>query len=238
MHVITKFISVTFCVSGAASDWYWMRPQKTGCYNPYQRFLCKHWGSVVGGSFLNAFFEIPTLLIELIVCHPQTCCSKLGTVCYNTCSCCTCFFDLVRTDAYAYINMTGIPFCNAARQCKKVNERCPSFIGSHSPMKHYRFAAHVLCVSAVFLMTWFILRRRVWFSNFWHYVILIVVIYMIVTWFIDIHASASEGIQTSYLVERELEGGNFSHMQRVLPSFRTPLEHIERRVHGEGDGFC
>jgi hypothetical protein len=27
-------------------------------------------------------------------------------------------------------------------------------------------------------------------------------------------------------------------MQRLLPSFRTPLEHIERRLHGEGDGFC
>ena len=47
---------VNFCVSGAAVDWYWHRPAKTGCFAPFQRFLCKNWGSVVGGSFLNAFF--------------------------------------------------------------------------------------------------------------------------------------------------------------------------------------
>lgn len=227
-----------FCVSGTAADWYWLRPQKTGCYAAYQRFLCKHWGSVVGGSFLNAFFEIPTLIMELLICHPQTCCSKLGTTCYNTCSCFTCFFDLVRTDAYSYINMSGIPFCNSARQCKKINERCPAFIGSHSPMKHFRFAAHVFCVAAVFLMTWFILRKRVWYSNFWHYVILIVVIYAVLTWFVSIQADAAEGLQTAFLSERELENGNFRYMQRLLPSFRNPLEHIERRIHGEGDGFC
>lgn len=45
-----------FCVSGTATDWYWNRPQKTSCYNTYQRLICKNWGSVVGGSFLNAFF--------------------------------------------------------------------------------------------------------------------------------------------------------------------------------------
>ena len=68
-------------------------------------------------------------------------------------------------------------------------------------MKHYRFAAHVLCVAAVFLMTWFILRARMWQPGFWNYVLLIVVIYMIVTWFVDIHADSAEGLQTSYLSE-------------------------------------
>lgn len=193
-----------FCVSGAASDWYWLRPQKTGCYAPYQRLVCKHWGSVVGGSFLNAFFAIPTFIMELFICHPQTCCSKLGTTCYNSCSCCNCFWDLVRTDAYSYINMSGIPFCNAARQTKKINDRCPAYIGNQSPMKHYSFAAHVFCVAAVFLMTWFILRKRVPFHGFWHIAILIFVIYGVLTWFISIHSDAAEGIQTSYLAEREL----------------------------------
>ena len=105
-------------------------------------------------------------------------------------------------------------------------------------MKHFRFAAHVFCVAAVFLMTWFILRKRVAHSNFWHYVILIVVIYAILTWFINIQADAAEGLQTSYLAERELENGDFRVMQRLIPSYRAPLEHIERRIHGEGDGFC
>lgn len=52
-----------FCVSGNAVDWYWYRPTQTSCYAPYQRLVCKHWGSVVGGSFLGAFFQIPTLIV-------------------------------------------------------------------------------------------------------------------------------------------------------------------------------
>ena len=106
---------------------------------------------------------------------------------------------MVRTDAYSYINMSGIPFCNSARQCKKICDHSDHFIGGYSPMKHYRFAAHILCVAAVVLMTWFILRARVGHPNFWHWVLLVVVIYTIVTWFVDIHADAAEGIQTSYL---------------------------------------
>lgn len=105
-------------------------------------------------------------------------------------------------------------------------------------MNHYRFAAHAFLISAAILMTWFILRARVWNANLWHWIVLIVVLYAILNWFINILGDAAEGIQTSFLVERELENGNFKYMQRLLPSFRTPLEHIERRIHGEGDGFC
>ena len=187
---------------------------------------------------MNAFFEIPTLIVEMLVCHPRACCPKLGTCCYNSCSSITCCFDLVRQDAYSYINMSGIPFCNSARQCKKICESSPTFIGSHSPMKHYKFAAHVFCVAAVFLMTWFILRKRVNFPGFWHYAILITLIYMCVTWFIDVQAAAAEGLQTSYLAERELENGDHNYMQRVLPSYRKELEHMERRPVKEGDGHC
>lgn len=48
------YYSVNFCVSGNAVDWYWSR--QSSCYQSYQRLVCKNWGSVVGGSFLNAFF--------------------------------------------------------------------------------------------------------------------------------------------------------------------------------------
>lgn len=237
MHVHINLLIVNFCVSGNATDWYWYRPQNTNCYASYQRLVCKHWGSVVGGSFLNSFFTIPKYLIELIVCHPQACCPGLGSTCYNSCSWFTCLFDLVRADAYSYMNISGIPFCNSARQAKKVNERNPTFIGSHSPMDHYRFAATTFVTAAAILACWFILRARVWRISLWHWIVLIVVIYAIVNWFINILADAAEGLQTSFLVERELENGNFKYMQRLMPSFRSPLEHIERRLHGEGDGY-
>lgn len=41
----------------------------------------------------------------------------MGTICYGSLNVLTCLFDLVRTDSYAYINIAGIPFCNASRQC-------------------------------------------------------------------------------------------------------------------------
>lgn len=44
-----------FCVSGAATNWYWSNGPQVW-YNPLVRLFTRHWGSVVGGSFLNAFF--------------------------------------------------------------------------------------------------------------------------------------------------------------------------------------
>lgn len=48
------FILVTFCVTGNAVDWYWKGRCNT--FSSIMRLLCRNWGSVVGGSFLNAFF--------------------------------------------------------------------------------------------------------------------------------------------------------------------------------------
>lgn len=189
MHVHIKFNLVNFCVSGNTVDWYWTK--QSSYYLPYQRLFCKNLGSVIGGSFLNAFFGIPALIVELLTCHPNTCCSKLGTVCYNTCNIFTCFFDLVRTDAYSYINLTGIPFCDAARQCNMLCDRSKQFVGYHSAMKHSRFSAHVACVSFVFLWSFWILNYRTFNYDLWNIAILICLIYGTVTWFIGINNDAA-----------------------------------------------
>lgn len=83
-------------------------------------------------------------------------------------------------------------------------------------MKHYRFAAHVFCVVAVLLMGYLILRFRVINVGFWHLVVLLVVIYAIVTWFVEIHADAAEGIQTSFLAEHYSSEG-YPYMQKCIP---------------------
>lgn len=95
--------------------------------------------------------------------------------------------------------MSGIPFCNSARQAKKINERNPTYIGSHSPVGHYRVAAQTFLIPVTLLATWFILRARVWNANLWHWIVLTVVLYSILQWFINILADAAEGLQTSYL---------------------------------------
>jgi len=71
----------------------------------------------VGGSFLNAFFNIIDFLLEVLRCYPDGACGACAPCCGLIFDCCANFFDLVRTDVYAYINLTGIAYCNAARNC-------------------------------------------------------------------------------------------------------------------------
>ena len=53
------FNLVNFVVSGNAVEWYFKTVSESRhCTKPFVRLLTKHWGSVVGGSFLNAFFKI------------------------------------------------------------------------------------------------------------------------------------------------------------------------------------
>ena len=48
--------SFNFCVSGNAVEYYWYKNGKRICLNSFKNLICKHWGSVVAGSFINAFF--------------------------------------------------------------------------------------------------------------------------------------------------------------------------------------
>ena len=135
------------------------------------------------------------------MCHPEACCSRAGTFCENACNPFTCFFDIVRTDAYSYINLSGVPFCDSARNCSHVCHKSKQFIGNHSSIKHLRFMIFTFLISLLCFMTQWILNYRTLNIGFWHLVIGVVVIYAIVSWFIEIHTASAEALQTSYLVE-------------------------------------
>lgn len=115
----------------------------------------------------------------------------MGVFCYNTCTCFTSFFDLVRADSYSYINITGIPFCNAGRECKKICDNSKIFVGYHSPIKHYRFISHVFLLTSLLIASLFIVQARLWEFGFWHVTLIVVVIYVTITWFIGIHADSA-----------------------------------------------
>lgn len=55
-------------VSGNAIEWYFRNENnnfKSHCCHPFSRLLCKNWGSVAGGSFLNAFFNLFDLVSDI-----------------------------------------------------------------------------------------------------------------------------------------------------------------------------
>jgi hypothetical protein len=59
-------ILVNFVISGNAVEWYFKTvTQSRHCTKPMMRLLTKHWGSVVGGSFLHAFFKIFDMFSDL-----------------------------------------------------------------------------------------------------------------------------------------------------------------------------
>jgi hypothetical protein len=63
-----------------------------------------NFGSVAGGSFINGFFYFPSLIINLI-------CPRIDFFLCN-------IFDLVRSDSYSYIGLTGNSYCPSVRQCQ------------------------------------------------------------------------------------------------------------------------
>lgn len=196
---------VNFCVSGRATYWYWNNPEGK-CHTPLQKLITHHWGSVVGGSFLNAFFEIPTLLVELVTCHSTTCCAKIGKSCEERC-CWGHFFNLVRTDAYSYITLSGLPFCNSARQCHELCFRGEQFVAGYNPLKHYRFAASVFLTTISYLLAHIYANKRVDYFTWWHFITLVVLSYAVICWFVNIDADAAEGIATSFLAEYNISSG-------------------------------
>ena len=117
IHVHYLLNLVNFIISGNATEWYVREGKTTNCCLPVSRLFKFNFGSVVGGSFLNAFFNFIDFLFETFRCYPDGCCGVCAPCSTAFSKCCGCFFDLVRNDAYAYINLTGIPYCNAARNC-------------------------------------------------------------------------------------------------------------------------
>ena len=161
------------------------------CCRSFSRLMKYNFGSVVGGSFLNAFFNFFDFVFEIFRCYPEGNCAA----CASCCSCfskfCGCFFDLVRNDTYAYINLTGIPYCNAARNCQKLCRSSHIFVGTQSVMYLYRLAAHVFCIGFTVLFGYWFMKLRIDDINTQSLILILLLSYCFVTYFIDIHADSA-----------------------------------------------
>lgn len=86
--------------------------------------ICKHFGSVVAGAFMIGFFTVADFIFDTIAPSKHEinqgasgCKGFLYSIYEKTCGKIVSFFDLVRSDAMAYISLTGNPYCNSSRYC-------------------------------------------------------------------------------------------------------------------------
>ena len=161
--------------------------------------ICKHLGSVIGGSFIIAFFTFFDFIFDFFKPDPNSDINSCYPKCYNF-VCSHSIFDLVRTDALAYINLTGNPYCNSARYCEYLCKRSAILDNSQSSSRIYRLCAHFLICG---IMVLFALYVKGVIST---YAIIIIVINTIFvsTLFISLHSDASEAILIIFLVDEEL----------------------------------
>lgn len=120
------------------------------------------------------------------------------TKCYNVCCiCCVKIFDLIRSDAMAFINLTGNPFCNSARYCEYLCDRSIIMDYSQSTSRAYRICAHFLLTG---IMAIFALYVK---GNISIYALIVVMVQtlFISTLLISVHADATEAIQIVFLAE-------------------------------------
>lgn len=166
-----------------------------------------HLGSVIGGSFLNAFFNIIDFVFESLRCYPDGRCNKMAP-------CCNIIFEtflgflcnLVRTDVYSYVNMAGIPYCNACRNCEEINRKSNEFVGAQSIEFFYRGCSYISCVGICFIICYFIEKNRIDAINFESLIVILLLTYCILAYFIDFHANAAEGIHVTSVLERHFGG--------------------------------
>ena len=180
---------VNFCVSNHSVNYYLKRDCGL-CQIPATfKLILLHFGSLVGGSFINAFFFIPDMIGDFVrICIPgesENCCTKL--------------LDLVRSDAYSYIALTGNPFCNSAKYCEYLTNESMACDGNQSSMRIYRICAHLCIVGTTSILGLYI-KGTV--EAYTIAAVLILGIF-VSTFIISYHSDASEALLIMFLLEEE-----------------------------------
>ena len=156
----------------------------------FSRLLRCHFGSVVGGAFLNGFFNLIDFLLEALRCYPDGACPPCASCCDCLLGCCGDIFDLVRTDVYAYINLTGIAYCNAARNCEHLIAESALFVGSQSLLYFYRISAYCFTIGGVLIVSYFIQKDKLeGEANLVSLLLIAFFSYCVLNWFVDLHAN-------------------------------------------------
>ena len=160
----------------------------------FKLLVLKHFGSIVGGSFVNSFLLVPDMMND-IFCGSEG--DKKDWCCGNT-------LDLVRSDAYAYIAVNGTAFCNSAKYCEYLCNETMCTDNTQSSMRIYRVGAHIV------ITTFASIAALLFKGSIEPYFIIITLVFgvFISTFFISYHADAAEALQIMFLMSEEFTKRN------------------------------
>ena len=117
-------------------------------------------------------------------------------ICFQTCcNPCLKVFELVRSDALAFVNLSGNPYCNSSRYCEYLCEKSLLMDGSQATSRTYRICAHMLIASIVILISMYLDGSL---SFGFAFIILLLSIF-ISTYFISLHPDIAESILIVFL---------------------------------------
>ena len=85
----------------------------------------------------------------------------------------------------------------------------------------YRLCAHIVCVGLVTLISYGLMKAKFDGISVWSLILIVFLSYCVVTYFIDIHADAAEGLQITYLLDNDLYSG-----RSQSPEFQVLLGDI------------
>lgn len=174
----------------------WFFGADWSCLHPLKTLVCKHFGSVVGGSFMTGFFTLGDYLFDLIKPRVTSKPTSMHVRCWKTCcGSCTKLFSLVRSDAMGYINIAGNPYCNSARYCEYLSNNSYIVEQDQTSSRTYRLCAHLAIAGIVGLICLYVKGTIAPIS-------LLVMFFLslfISTFFISLHADAAEAIAISFM---------------------------------------
>jgi len=119
--------------------------------------------------------------------------------CSSYCCCFSWLFEFVRADPYAYIHLSGIAYCNSARQCEALCLYSNLFASDHSCVRLIRVSTQIFLTCLTVLIGYLILDARTDYSNAIILAIIVCFAYIATTFFADIACNGAEGLLICYL---------------------------------------
>lgn len=161
--------------------------------------LCKHLGSIIGGSFMTNFlFTALDYIFDIFKPNFLRNPDSLYTKCHTKlCKSCNSLTDLIRQDAISYVALSGNPYCNSSRYCQYICDRSIITDYALSTSRSYRISTHFLIGT---IMVIFALYVNGHISINAIYIVILVTL-SVATLFISLHCDIADAIQIVFLID-------------------------------------